>query len=127
LAFTDRLLPQGGLCRRADTELLKEKLALLVEEGRAWGRKSRGERPGEWSSRPGITVSYDNPKVNTDLLSRSSQADEKDAWDPEGHSLWMVMGDEVGRGTWAQITGGDSCLRVRSSGWCPRGQPGSTA
>ena len=68
MAFTDRLLPQGGLCRRADTELLKEKLALLVEEGRAWGRKSRGERPGEWSSRPGITVSYDNPKVNLDLI-----------------------------------------------------------
>lgn len=41
-----RLLPQGKLCIRADTELLKEKLALLVEEGRAWGRRSRGERPG---------------------------------------------------------------------------------
>lgn len=74
----------------------KEKLGLLVEERRVWEGRNRGERPEGWSSQPGVTISYDDPRNKPDLLSKSSQADVG----PRRPQALGGDGRRRGRGNW---------------------------
>lgn len=81
------------------------------------------ERSGGWGSGPGVTISYDDPKIKPDLLQGCSQADERDTWGPGGCSLWMVMEMMVQRELGHRQPGETLISQPGPSGWWLRRTP----